>query len=30
MKALRHESPGVSETAQRLGVKAGNETVALV
>jgi elongation factor G len=30
MKALRHESPGVSETAQRLGVKVGNETVALV
>jgi elongation factor G len=30
MKALRHESPGVRETAQRLGVKAGNETVALV
>ena len=30
MKALRHESPGVSETAQRLGVKAGNEAVALV
>src|SRR4029077_13265005 len=27
MKALRHESPGVGETAQRLGVKAGNETV---
>ena len=30
MKALRHESPGVSATAQRLGVKAGNEAVALV
>ena len=30
MKALRHESPGVSETARRLGVKAGNEAVALV
>jgi len=30
LKALRHESPGVSETAQRLGVKTGNETVALV
>ena len=30
MKALRHESPGVGETAQRLGVKAGNEAVALV
>jgi elongation factor G len=30
LKALRHESPAVSETAQRLGVKAGNEAVALV
>ncbi|MGB9045230.1 MAG: elongation factor G [Pseudolabrys sp.] len=30
LKALRHESPGVNETAQRLGVKAGNEAVALV
>ncbi|MGA9084148.1 MAG: elongation factor G, partial [Pseudolabrys sp.] len=30
LKALRHESPGVTETAQRLGVKAGNEAVALV
>jgi elongation factor G len=30
LKALRHESPGVSETAQRLGVKAGNEALALV
>jgi elongation factor G len=30
LKALRHESPGVSETAQRVGVKAGNDTVALV
>jgi len=30
LKALRHESPGVSETAQRLGVKSGNEAVALV
>ena len=24
MKALRHESPGIAETAKRLGVKAGN------
>ena len=30
LKALRHELPGVSETAQRLGVKAGNEALALV
>jgi elongation factor G len=30
LKALRHESPGASETAQRLGVKAGNEALALV
>jgi elongation factor G len=30
LKALRHEAPGVAETAQRLGVKAGNEAVALV
>jgi len=30
LKALRHEAPGVSETAQRLGVKAGNDAVALV
>jgi elongation factor G len=30
LKALRHESPGVNETAQRLGMKAGNEAVALV
>jgi elongation factor G len=30
LKALRHEIPGVSETAQRLGVKAGNDAVALV
>jgi elongation factor G len=30
MKALRHESPGVAETAARLGVKAGSEAVALV
>jgi elongation factor G len=30
LKALRHEAPGVAETAARLGVKAGNEAVALV
>ena len=30
LKALRHESPVASETAQRLGVKDGNETIALV
>jgi elongation factor G len=30
LKALRHESPGAGETAQRLGVKTGSETVALV
>jgi elongation factor G len=30
LKALRHESPGVSETAQRLGLKVGNEAQALV
>ena len=30
LKALRHELPGASETAQRLGVKAGNEALALV
>jgi elongation factor G len=30
LKALRHESPGPNETAQRLGVKANNEAVALV
>jgi elongation factor G len=30
MKALRHESPGVVATAKRLGIKAGNEAVALV
>ena len=30
LKALRHESPGVAETAKRLGVKAGNEAVAYV
>jgi len=30
LKALRHESPGASETSQRLGVKAGNEVMAFV
>ncbi|MBV9557241.1 MAG: elongation factor G [Pseudolabrys sp.] len=30
LKALRHEAPGVEQTAKRLGVKAGNDTVALV
>ncbi len=30
MKALRHETPGVAETAKRLGVAAKNEAVALV
>ena len=30
MKALRHEAPGVADTAKRLGVKAGGETVAVV
>jgi elongation factor G len=30
LKALRHESPGAAETAQRLGVKAGNDATALV
>jgi elongation factor G len=30
LKALRHEAPGAGETAQRLGVKAGTEAVALV
>ncbi|HZT24995.1 MAG TPA: GTP-binding protein, partial [Pseudolabrys sp.] len=30
LKALRHEAPGVAETAARLGVKGGNEAVALV
>jgi elongation factor G len=28
LKALRHESPGHAETAQRLGVKAGNDATA--
>jgi elongation factor G len=30
MKALRHESPGIAETAKRLDVKTGNEAVAYV
>jgi elongation factor G len=30
LKALRHEAPGVAETAKRLGVEAKNEAVALV
>jgi elongation factor G len=30
LKALRHEAPGVSETAQRLGIKHGYDAVALV
>lgn len=30
LKALRHEAPTIADTAQRLGVKAGNEAVALV
>ncbi len=30
LKALRHEAPGAAETVKRLGVEAGNETVALV
>jgi len=30
LKALRHEAPGAVETAQRLGVKAGTDAVALV
>ncbi|HEY8440487.1 MAG TPA: elongation factor G [Xanthobacteraceae bacterium] len=30
MKALRHESPGVAETAARLGMKAGAEAMAYV
>jgi len=30
LKALRHEAPGVAETVQRLGVKAGAEAVGLV
>jgi elongation factor G len=30
MKALRHEAPGVADTAKRLGVKAGPDAVAYV
>jgi len=30
LKALRHEAPGAGETAQRLGVKASTDAVALV
>src|SRR3954447_22980438 len=30
MKALRHESPGVVETAKRLGMKGGTEAIAYV
>jgi elongation factor G len=30
LKALRHEAPGVAETAKRLGLAPGNEAVALV
>jgi elongation factor G len=30
MKALRHESPGMAETAKRLGLKGGSEAVAYV
>ena len=30
MKALRHETPGVSETVKRLGIKAGNDAVGYV
>jgi elongation factor G len=30
MKALRHESPGIADTAKRLGLKAGNGAVAYV
>ncbi|HTV27420.1 MAG TPA: elongation factor G [Xanthobacteraceae bacterium] len=30
MKALRHESPGIAETAKRLGVKSGSDAVAYV
>jgi elongation factor G len=30
LKALRHESPGIAETAKRLGIKAGNEAVGYV
>jgi elongation factor G len=30
LKALRHESPGIAETAKRLGIKAGPDAVAYV
>ena len=30
LKALRHESPGAAETAERIGVKSGNEAIAFV
>ena len=30
LKALRHESPGIAETAKRLGVKSGNDAIAYV
>jgi elongation factor G len=30
LKALRHEAPGIAETAQRVGVKAGSDAVAVV
>jgi elongation factor G len=30
LKALRHESPGIAETAKRLGIKSGHDAVAYV
>jgi elongation factor G len=30
MKALRHESPGISDTAKRLGIKSSNDNIAYV
>jgi elongation factor G len=30
MKALRHESPGIAQTAARLGIKGGNDAIAYV
>jgi elongation factor G len=30
LKALRHEAPGIAETAKRLGVKAGNDAIGYV
>src|SRR3954451_4734 len=30
MKALRHEAPGIAQTAERLGVKPGNDPIAYV